>query len=205
MTSSFQDIIELKQKDVFFFYSLINKDKRLHLKNILSKSTLKKEYSHKINGRWENQYIDLDLIPEIKPVFLMACKFGKSIINKPLVIPHKQLGFPYNEFWFNISNSGDNTGWHDHKENAKISCVYYISVPKKSGNIIFRKKNKNKYEKWFVKPQDGMMILFPSKLEHCVEINKSCDIRISLSFNLYTLPIQVNETRNVYSSKKFYS
>ena len=183
----------------------MNKDRRLYLKNILSKSTLKKQFSHKINGRWENQYIDLDLIPEIKPVFLMACKFGKSIVNKSLVIPHKQLGFPYNEFWFNISNSGDSTGWHDHKENAKISGVFYISVPKKSGNIIFRKNDKNRDEKWFVKPKDGMMILFPSKLEHCVEINKSCDIRISLSFNLYTLPIQVNETRNVYSSKKFFS
>tara|TARA_Y100000287_G_scaffold148555_1_gene123661 strand:+ start:120 stop:671 length:552 start_codon:yes stop_codon:yes gene_type:complete len=183
----------------------MNKDKRLYLKNILSKSILKKEFSHKINGRWENQYIDLDLIPEIKPVFLMACKFGKSIIDKSLVIPHKQLGFPYNEFWFNISNPGDNTGWHDHKENAKISGVFYISVPKKSGNIIFRKKNKNKYQKWFVKPKDGMMILFPSKLEHCVEINKSCDTRISLSFNLYTLPIKVNEAGNAYSSKKFFS
>ena len=183
----------------------MNKDRRLYLKNILSKSTLKKEFSHKINGRWENQYIDLDLIPEIKPVLLKSCKFGKSIIDKSLVIPHKQLGFPYTEFWFNISNSGDNTGWHDHKENAKISGMYYISVPKMSGNIIFRKKNKNKYQKWFVKPQDGMILLFPSKLEHCVEINKSCDTRISLSFNLYTLPIQVNEAGNAYSSKKFFS
>ena len=76
----------------------MNKDKRLYLKNILSKSILKKEFSHKINGRWENQYIDLDLIPEIKPVFLMACKFGKSIIDKSLVIPHKQLGFPIMNF-----------------------------------------------------------------------------------------------------------
>ena len=183
----------------------MNKDKSLYLKNILSKSILKKEFSHKINGRWENQYIDLDLIPEIKPVFLMACKFGKSIINKPLVIPHKQLGFLYNEFWFNISNPGDNTGWHDHKKNAKISGVFYISVPKNSGNIMFRKNDKNKDEKWFVKPKDGMMILFPSKLEHCVEINKSCDTRISLSFNLYTFPIKVNEAGNAYSSKKFFS
>ena len=205
MTSSFQEITEVKQKDIFLFYSVMNKNKRLDLKDILSKSILKKEYSHKINGRWENQYIDLDLIPEIKPVFLMACKEGKSIINKPLVIPHKQLGFSHNEFWFNISNPGDNTGWHDHKENAKISGVFYISVPKKSGNIIFRKNDKNKDEKWFVKPKDGMMILFPSKLEHCVEINKSCDTRISLSFNLYTLPIQVNEAGNAYSSKKFFS
>ena len=83
--------------------------------------------------------------------------------------------------------------------------MYYINVPENSGNIIFRKNDGNKYEKWFVKPKDGMMILFPSKLEHCVEKNKSCDTRISLSFNLYTLPIQVNETSNVYSSKKFFS
>ena len=87
MTGSFQEITEVKQNDIFLFHSVLNNNKRLNLKNILSKSILKKKYSHKINGRWENQYIDLDLIPEIKPVFLMACKFGKSIINKYLVIP----------------------------------------------------------------------------------------------------------------------
>ena len=36
----------------------------------------------------------------------------------------------------------DNTSWHDHKKNAKISGVFYISVPKNSGNIMFRKKIK---------------------------------------------------------------
>tara|TARA_B100000989_G_scaffold120458_2_gene88822 strand:- start:956 stop:1594 length:639 start_codon:yes stop_codon:yes gene_type:complete len=203
--NSFPDTIELKRKDIFLFYPPMNKDERLYIKNILSKSTLEKQFSHKINGRWENQYIDLDLIPEIKPVLLMACKFGNSIVNKSLVIPNKQFGFHYNEFWFNISNTGDSTGWHDHKENAKISGVYYISVPEKSGNIIFRKNDGNKYKKWFVKPEDGMMILFPSRLEHCVEINKSYDTRISLSFNLYTLPIEGDKITNLYSSKKFYS
>ena len=203
--SSFQEITELKRKNILSFYLLNDKEKRLVLKDVLLNSTLEKKYSHKINGRWENQYIDLDLIPEIKSIFSVACKIGKSIIKKPLVIPHKQLGFSYNEFWFNISNPGDNTGWHDHKENAKISGVYYISIPKKSGNLIFRKNNGNNFKKWFVKPKNGMMILFSSKLEHCVEINKSSDPRISLAFNLYTLPIQINETKNAYSSKKFFS
>ena len=203
--NNFQEINQLKQKNILLFYPPFDKEKRLDLKDALLNVTLEKKYSHKINGRWENQYIDLDLIPEIKPIFSMACKIGKSIINNPLVIPHKQLGFSYNEFWFNISNLGDNTGWHDHKENAKVSGVFYINVPKKSGNIIFRKKVKDKCEKWFVIPKDGMMILFPSKLEHCVEINKSSEPRISLAFNLYTLPIQINETNNAYSSKKFFS
>ena len=204
MISDFHERNELTQQNIFLFYSLINKKIRLQIKDILVDSSFEKEYSHKINGRWENQYIDLDLIPEIKPIFSMACKIGKSIINNPLVIPHKQLGFSYNEFWFNISNLGDNTGWHDHKENAKISGVYYINIPRKSGNIIFRKKNGKNFKEWYIKPKDGMMILFSSKLEHCVEINKSSEPRISLAFNLYTLPIQINETNNAYSSKKFF-
>ena len=48
------------------------------------------------------------------------------------------------------------------------------------------------------------MILFPSKLEHYVEINKNRGTKISLLFNLYTFPIQVNEAGNAYSSKKFF-
>ena len=203
--NSFQEINQLKQKNILLSYPSFDKEKRLDLKDVLLNSTLEKKYSHKINGRWENQYIDLDLIPEIKSIFSIACKVGKSIINKSLVIPHKQLGLSYNEFWFNISNPGDNTGWHDHKENAKISGVYYISIPKESGKIIFRKNTGNNSKTWFVKPKDGMMILFPSKLKHCVEINKSSKPRISLAFNLYTLPIQMNEKRNTYSSKKFFS
>ena len=133
------------------FYPLINKNKRPDHKNILSNSILEKAYSNKINGRWENQYIDLDLIPKIKPVFLKACGLGKSKIHKSLVISHKQLRSSYNQFWFNISNSGDCTGWYDHKENAKISGLYYLTVPKRFGNIIFRKKDKNKDERLFVK------------------------------------------------------
>ena len=205
MISNFHERIELRWKDIFLLYPSISKKVRLQIKDLLLNSTLEKGYSHKINGRWENQYLDLDLISEIKPVFSIACKAGKIIINKSLVMPHKQLGFPYNEFWFNISNKGDNTGWHDHKENAKISGVYYISIPKKSGNIIFRKKNGGNFKIWNIKPKNGMMILFPSKLEHCVEKNESSDPRISLAFNLYTLPVQVNETKSVYSSKKFFS
>ena len=86
--------------------------------------------------------------------------------------------------------------------NRNITNIEKISWKLKKIEIY---TDKNKDEKWFVKPKDGMMILFPSKLEHCVEINKSCDTRISLSFNLYTFPIKVNEAGNAYSSKKFFS
>ena len=36
-----ESLTKLKQKDIFLFYPLMNKNKRLDLKNILSKTTLK--------------------------------------------------------------------------------------------------------------------------------------------------------------------
>ena len=47
--------------------------------DVLIKSNIKKQYSHRINGRWENQYISIDLIPEIKCVVAFACKVGKCL------------------------------------------------------------------------------------------------------------------------------
>ena len=34
-----------------------------------------------------------------------------------------------------------------------------------------------------IQPQENRIIMFPSWLEHCVEMNQSDDIRISVSFN----------------------
>ena len=34
-----------------------------------------------------------------------------------------------------------------------------------------------------IQPQENRIIMFPSWLEHCVEMNESDDIRISVSFN----------------------
>ena len=48
------------------------------------------------------------------------------------------------------------------------------------------------------------MILFDSRLEHSVETNKSKDMRVSLAFNLYSLPIKISSNFYSYSSNKFY-
>ena len=192
-------------RTVFESYPKIPNTFNLKIIDVLTKSDIKKQHSHMINGRWENQYISIDLVPEIKTIFAFACKVGKSIIKKSLVIPYEQLGFQTNEFWFNIAEPGDATSWHDHKENAKLSGVYYIYVPKDSGHIRFRKKNGNFYKEWIIKSEKGKMILFNSELEHSVEKNYSNEKRISLAFNLFTLPLQSKEIIESYSSNKFYS
>ena len=161
-------------------------------------------FSHKIKGRWENQYLDLDFVPAVKDIFHFACEAARDISAQSVVVPYKALGFPIDEFWFNIAKPGESTGWHDHKENAALSAVYYLKVPSGSGKIQFRKKNKEGWYEWSLKSQTGKMILFNSNVEHAVGENNSSDDRISLAFNLYTLPLKLDMDSTGYSSNKFF-
>jgi len=172
--------------------------------NAIHSNKNKITYSHKINGRWENQYLSIEFFPQIKKIFYFACKVGREIIDKPLVIPHKEMGLPINEFWFNISKPGESTGWHDHKNRSLLSGVYYLKVPDNAGNINFREKNGDQFHEWQIRSQTGKMILFHSNIEHSVSKNRSKDNRISIAFNLYALPIDIDSFSDSYSSNKFY-
>ena len=162
-------------------------------------------YSHKINGRWENQYLSIQYFPELRKLFRTACREGKVVLEKSLVVPYKELGLPMDEFWFNIAGPGESTGWHDHKERSELSGVYYLHVPDNSGDIHFRKKNDDETFEWKIKSQVGKLILFDSNIEHSVPENKSKENRISIAFNLFSLPLKIGSVNSVYSSNKFYS
>ena len=162
-------------------------------------------YSHKINGRWENQYLNIQYFPELRKLFRTACREGKEILEKSLVVPYKELGLPMDEFWFNIAGPGESTGWHDHKERSELSGVYYLHVPDNSGDIHFRKKIGDETFEWEIKSQTGKLILFDSNIEHSVPENKSKENRISIAFNLFSLPLKIGSVNSVYSSNKFYS
>ena len=161
-------------------------------------------FSHKINGRWENQYLSIDHVPQLKKIFHFACKVGKKIIGKPLVVPYKEMGLPMDEFWFNIARPGESTGWHDHKDRSVLSGVYYLKVPDNAGDILFRKRDKDKIVEWNIRSETGKLILFHSNIEHSVKINKSNHDRISIAFNLFSLPLQIDSDSDGYSSNNFY-
>ena len=161
-------------------------------------------FSHKINGRWENQYLSIDHVPQLKKIFHFACKVGKKIIGKPLVVPYKEMGLPMDEFWFNIARPGESTGWHDHKDRSVLSGVYYLKVPDNAGDILFRKRDKDKIVEWNIRSETGKLILVHSNIEHSVKINKSNHDRISIAFNLFSLPLQIDSFSDGYSSNNFY-
>ena len=187
------------------FFPEISEKYRLEILKDLKKYSSRLQQSHLINNRWENQYLDPYYVPAVKHVFMAASVFAKKITNKPVIVHHQGLGISFDEFWFNVAKPGESTGWHDHKKQAVISGVYYLDIHDNSGDIHFRSKVKEKWNEWSLKPETGKMILFDSKLEHSVSENKSCHPRISLAFNLYTLPLEIQDSSAQYSTDKFFS
>ena len=66
-----------------------------------------------------------------------------------------------------------------------MSGVYYISIPKNSGNIVFlnepvdvyyqqvKKYNQYNSTTWIVRPEENQCVLFPSYLLHTVSQSRS--------------------------------
>ena len=100
--------------------------------------------------------------------------------------------------WANVNRYKDYNIAHIH-EYSEWSFVYYVKVPKDSGNLILidpRIRRRNNAEcvrnfdnpfvhgVYFVNPVEGKFVIFPSYLEHYVEFNSSKKPRISISGNI---------------------
>ena len=97
-----------------------------------------------------------------------------------------------------IINSGGNANARHHHGNSAVSGAYYVRAPKDSGDIVFYdprpapiyfhpKSNKPNLLNAMVNsisPAEGVLVLFPSYLDHSVNANLSNDERIVISFNI---------------------
>jgi hypothetical protein len=94
-------------------------------------------------------------------------------------------------YWININYNGNYNVKHKH-QGFMSGCVY-IDVPENSGNLILHKQNiftgimkyltKHTVPTCEIKPTKGLMVIFPSYLEHEVTPNCSSSPRISIAFN----------------------
>ena len=103
--------------------------------------------------------------------------------------------------WININGPNTYNIIHDHPM-SDLAGVYYVSVPKNSGDIYFQNpqcfvahSELNAYNiearqylrqelQKYIEPQDGLLLLFPAYLKHGVTVNQSNEDRISVSFNI---------------------
>ena len=97
-----------------------------------------------------------------------------------------------------IINEKDAWNQKHHHSNSDLSAAYYVSAHENCGDIVFydprpapvhnhpisRTSNKLNATVNSIKPEPGMLILFPSYLEHSVNPNLSDKKRIVISFNI---------------------
>lgn len=110
-------------------------------------------------------------------------------INEQYFAKHK-TNLKLDEFWGHIHDKNQSTNLHHHAtvnnldNSPQISGVYYVSVPKDAGVIVFQYPiNQYMEKRYWIQPKEGLFILFPSTLNHFVTRNNSEEERISISFN----------------------
>jgi uncharacterized protein (TIGR02466 family) len=99
------------------------------------------------------------------------------------------------QMWAGINKKYDHNVIHNHGAQYNISGVYYLKVPEDSGNIVFRDPRPvatlisdrtlfgmSECETFI--PYSGLLLLFPSFLDHYVTPSNSEDDRIAISFDL---------------------
>lgn len=96
--------------------------------------------------------------------------------------------------WLNINRPGERHHRHHHP-NSFVSGVYYLEAVADSGSIVFHRPGLLEleparlrgtpftFDQWREAPQTGRLVLFPSRLEHSVDPNRSNRNRLSISFN----------------------
>ena len=120
----------------------------------------------------------------------------KEIIEccKHIPLNIKEIRIP--QLWVNVNKRGDWNTIHQHGGQFNLSGTYYVKVPKDSGRIVFRDPRpsaignvfvNNKFDKGEFKNvniMEGLLMIWPSYLDHFVEPSQTDEERISISFDI---------------------
>ena len=164
----------------------------------------KKKHPEGIEGRsnrgysWHSRDYNMEEDNLLSSILLSSID-NYFTVNK---IFKEKIQYGISNAWININSKGGSNALHDHP-GSSLSGVFWINAPKDSGNIVFRNPNTfierstiraytdhlvaslNKDEIFYIEPQEGYMVLFPSHIHHKVKENMSNKDRISISFNIH--------------------
>ena len=150
---------------------------------------------HKTNqGGWHST-TDMHLKKEYEPLVKELNKFQKQIVVEEGYIHPTVLV----NLWANITPPGCSNRMHNHPH-SQWSGVYYVKTPKDCGNLVMedpregyamtapKQISADKLPRRLLRnvayiPVAGRLIMFPGFLSHYVDVNKSKENRISISFN----------------------
>ena len=150
------------------------------------------------NADMSKDYYILDKMPDLKNLIMYSVE---DFTKKYLKISGR-THFSFLNSWINKHHTNDWSQSHYHG-NSLISGVYYFHTPEKSGDIEFIKNNlfNNMFseslcfqynednlinaESIQVIPKNGLLLLFPSHLQHKISKNHTNETRYSLAFNMF--------------------
>ncbi len=117
----------------------------------------------------------------------------------------ENVGLKITNLWINVNPKGAYNKYHTHPD-SHLSGVWWIKTPKNCGELWFSnhqafdryaelesysegfKESTSTYLDYYLEPQEGGMVVFPSFLTHHVAENESNQERISVSFNIDLRP-----------------
>ena len=186
-------MIKAKYFPTIVYAKDVNLDNKLFENAVIEWSQKDKGIKRTNMKGWHSQ-TDMHKIPVFKPLVDELFKMQNEIFKEEFLDSEPILG----NMWANINPPGGYNRPHLHP-NCHYSGVYYIKAPKNSGQIVFNDPKTTSHmvmpnrikatpppDLWRevrVDPLVGRIIMFPAWLWHCVELNQSNDIRISVSFN----------------------
>ena len=151
-------------------------DNHQELNNKLKKiiSNFRKEYPESDNSNvkaWHSHFDTHVKEPKFNILIDRVMDASKDFINI-------KCNLYLLNFWVMEYEKGNHTVKHNHWP-ATLSGIYYIDVEENSSPIIFENN-------FVIKPKNGMLLLFPSIVNH--EVPPSKGKRIVASFNLQFIP-----------------
>jgi uncharacterized protein (TIGR02466 family) len=181
----------------------IDEKELLNIKNILEKedynfSGNKNDPNIKDKVSNSGASNDLKILNKIELKPLKDRILSEFNYFKNEILKYEKNKFVVTTSWSTKTNPGEESDWHNH-HNCYYSGVFYINTDNNSGDIVFENfadkrflltpSSYNLYNatSYFIKPQNGTVIFFPSHLYHRIYKNNSNITRYSLAFNL--LPV----------------
>ena len=159
-------------------------------KEILDFKSVKSTVSRSNYGGWQSSRFKT--VPKNFTDLFEKVSVNIKEIEKNLSLSKK---LKLHNLWYNVNGLGSFNRPHSH-QGCLISGVYYVSIPKNSGSIVFLNKdldtfyqdsiknyNEHNSSTWTIEPKENQCVLFPSYLKHYVEPNLNKKERISISFN----------------------
>lgn len=116
---------------------------------------------------------------------------------KEIISPLKDVKLNITQSWLNYTEPNHFHHRHAHP-NSVLSAVFYVNAnpefdkiyfynPRNYNQIYFAVKNWNLFnsQSWWLPVGSGDLVIFPSHLEHSVEMKEGNNLRISLALNTF--------------------